>query len=124
MSYDVFFQGFLAGESSGTGAAAMDRGLAPYVVERRGSFRHLRVGDGSADAYVNDVGMLANHISGVDLWEVLVEGARAANWVILPMDAPTCLTCPGQLEELPDGLGVAAVSVSTGADVLQVLPSH
>jgi hypothetical protein len=27
--------------------------------------------------------MLANHISGNDPWDLLVHGARAANWVII-----------------------------------------
>jgi len=47
---------------------------------------------------------------------LLVKGAQAANWVIMPMDCPTCLTQPGQREELPEGLDDDVVVVETGAD--------
>ena len=79
------------------------------------------MGDGQADVYMSDDGMMANHISGNDPWDVLVKGATAANWVILPLDAPVCLTAPGQLEELPEDLGDVVVTVDDGADLLAVI---
>lgn len=121
MSYDVFFQGFIAGESSERGGDEMLRVLRPHLIERRGTFLRVRVGDAEADVYLSDDGMMTNHVSGVDAWDLLVQGAKAANWVILPLDAPVCLTGPGQREELPEDLGELIVEVDSGADLLAVI---
>jgi hypothetical protein len=124
VSFDVYFQGFIAGESSERGGAEMAGVLAPHVTHRDGDLRRIRFGDGEADIYLSDDGMLANHVTGRDPWDLLVSGAQAANWVILPLDCPTCLTGPGQREELPEGLDSDLVSVETGADLLAVVESH
>lgn len=84
MSFDVSFQGFLAGESSARGGTQMREVLAPHISQQSESFLRLRVGDGGADIYLSDDGMMANHISGRDPWDLLVQGARAAGWVIIP----------------------------------------
>ena len=124
MSFDVFFQGFIAGESSEHGGAQMREVLAPHVIEKSGSFLRVRVGDGEADVHLRDDGMMANHVSGHDPWDLLHRGARAANWVIMPLDCPTCLTHPGQREELPEELGEDVVVVETGADLRAVIESR
>ena len=124
MSYDVFFQGFVAGGSSGQGGPEMAKVLRAYVAESRGSFRRLRVGDGGADLYLSDDGMIANHIEGHDVWDLLVRGAQAANWVILPMDCPVCLTAPGQLEQLPEELEEDTLWISTGAELRKLIESR
>ena len=124
MSFDVFFQGFIAGESSERGGAEMRQVLAPYVTERSGSFVRVRVGDGEADVYLRDDGMMANHITGLDPWDLLLRGAQAANWVIMPSDCPTCLTQPGQREELPEELHDDVVVVETAADLRAVIESR
>lgn len=125
MSFDVFFQGFIAGESSERGGPQMREVLAPHVTREDGEFLHVRFGDGEADIYLNDDGMMVNHVSGRDPWDLLVRGARAANWVIMPMDCPACLTGPGQREELPEDLADQdAVAIDTGADLLRVMESH
>lgn len=64
--------------------------LAPHVTGRDGDLRRIQFRDGKADIYLRGDGMLANHIMGRDPWDLLVRGARAANWVILPVDCPTC----------------------------------
>lgn len=102
----------------------MLRILAPHVIEADGSFLRVRFGDGEADVYLNDDGMMANHVSDRGPWELLVEGAKAANWVIMPMGCPTCLTHPGQREELPDELGDDLAFVDGGAELLLVIESH
>ena len=124
MSFDVFFQGFVAGALSERGGAEMRQVLAPHVTERSASFLRLRVGDGEADVYLNDDGMMANHISGRDPWDLLLRGAQAANWVIMPLDCPTCLTQPGQREELPEELQDDVVVVESAADLRAVIESH
>lgn len=83
-------------------------------------FLRVRVGDGEADIYLHDGGMMANHIEGRDPWDLLVQGAKAANWVILPVGCPACLTRPGQVEELPEGLDDVVV-VETAADLLAAI---
>jgi hypothetical protein len=124
VSFDVFFQGFIAGESSERGGADMREVLASHVIERSGSFLRVRVGDGEADIYLHDAGMMANHISGLDPWDLQVRGAQAANWVIMPVGCPTCLTQPGQLEELPEELRDDMVVVETAADLRAVIGSR
>jgi hypothetical protein len=64
MSCDEFFQGFIAGESAGTGRSEMLAVLAPHIAERKGSFLRVDFGDGSADIYLSDDGMMTTHISG------------------------------------------------------------
>jgi len=124
VSFDVFFQGFIAGESSERGGSEMRTVLAPYVTESHGSFLRVQIGDGEADIYLSDDGMVTNHVSGRDPWDLLVRGAQAANWLILPLDCPTCLTQPGQQEELPEGIDGEVVVVHSGADLRAVIESH
>jgi hypothetical protein len=123
VSFDVLFQGFLAGESSERGGAQMREVPAPHVSEEYEHFFRVRVGDGAADIYLRDGGMMANDIEGRDPWDLLLPGAKAANWVIIPVDRPTCLTQPGQMEELPQGLDDVVV-VETGADLLAAIESR
>lgn len=89
--------------------------LAPYVIEESESFLRVRIGDGEADIYLRDDEMMANHVSGEDPWDLLVKGAQAANWVIMPIGCPACVTQPGQRGELPEGLDDAVVVVESGA---------
>lgn len=124
MSYDVFFQGFNAGESSGSGAAEMRAILSPHVDRQEHSFLHISYGDGEADVYLGDDGMMANHITGREPWDLLLRGAQAANWVIMPVDAPVFLTAPGQREQLPEGLGDVAVDVESGAELVSLIEGN
>ena len=124
VSFDVFFQGFIAGESSARGCSRMRDVLLPHAIETKGSFLRLRVGDGEADIHLSDDGMIANHVTGRDSWDLLVRGAQAANWVILPAGGPTCLTQPGQRDELPDELADDVTFVETGADLRTLIEAR
>jgi hypothetical protein len=124
VSYDVFFQGFIAGESSHDGSREMSAVLQPYLTERKGTFRRVKYGDGEAELDLERDNMTVNHVTGSDPWDLLVKGAQAANWVILPLDCPICLTGPGQREELPEELGDDIVYVDSGAELLAILDSH
>lgn len=124
VSFNVFFQGFITGESSERGGAEMRGVLAPHIVEESETFLRVRYGDGEADVYLSDDGMMANHITGRNPWDLLVEGAAAANWVIMPLDLPTCLTAPGQAKNLPEGLDQEITVVETGSDVLGLIESR
>jgi hypothetical protein len=80
-------------------------------------------GDGTADVYLDDDGMMANHIAGDGPWDLLVEGARAAGWVILPVGCATGITDEAQRSHLPAGLDEDVVLVATGADLLRAIQS-
>lgn len=121
MSYDVFFQGFIAGEQSSGGGVRMREVLSPYAIAEEGASLRVRIGDGEADLILSEDGMLASHVSGRDPWQLLYLGAKAANWVVLLLDGPTCLTAPGQREDLPDGLSDDAVLVESGEDLLKAI---
>jgi hypothetical protein len=118
------FQDFLAGERSERGGAQMREVLASHIRDEDGTFIRVRAGDGGADIYLRDGGMMANHVEGRAAWDLLVHGARAANWVIIAVGCPTCLTRPGQMEELPDALREAVVVIETGSDLQAVIESR
>jgi hypothetical protein len=125
VSFDVFFQGFSNGEASPGGGSRMREVLAPYIKrsEPEHDFVVVEIGDGSADVYLDEDDMMANHISGRDPWDLLVQGAKAADWVIMPVGCPTCLTRDDQRHDLPDPLREAVAVVRSGADLLQVVES-
>ena len=123
MSFDVFFQGFDKGEPVPGGGSRMRDVLAPCIKreEPGTSFLLIEVGDGDADVYLDDDDMLANHVTGRDPWDLLVKGAAAAGWVILPVGCPTCLTHEDQEHDLPDELRERVVIVRSGADLLRAI---
>ena len=125
MSFDVFFQRFKNGDADEGGGEAMRRVLAPHIV-REGpehDFALIEFGNGSADVYLGASDMMANHVSGDSPWDLLVDGAMAAQWVILPVGCPTCITDEAQRAHLPAGLDEDVVLVKTGADLLAVIRS-
>jgi hypothetical protein len=125
VSFDVLFQRFRDGDADPGGGKQMREVLAPYIVSERPEhdFALIEFGDGSADVYLDQFGMMANHISGIDPWDLLVRGARAADWVILPVGCPTCITDESQRAQLPDVLDQAVTLVTTGAQLLAVIRS-
>ncbi|WP_422934220.1 hypothetical protein [Sinomonas sp. P47F7] len=126
MSFDVFFQGFRDGEAGTRGSDQMRQVLQPYIVREDGDqrFALIECGDGSADVYLGGRdGMMANHISGEQPWDLLVQGARAADWVIIPVGCPICITHETQRRHLPDGLDEDVVLVSSGDDLLRLIRS-
>jgi hypothetical protein len=125
MSFDVFFQRFVGGEAVPGGGEVMRATLAPYIAreEPEHHFALVEYGDGSADVYLDGDNMMANHITGNEPWHLLVEGARAAEWVIMPVGFPTCITDDGQRADLPDELPADVVLVTNGAELLHVITS-
>lgn len=103
----------------------MRAALQPFVVREEPEHDYLLIEykDGTADVYLGADGMMANHISGRELWDLLVSGARAAEWVILPVGCATCITSESQPTHLPAGLDGDVVLVETGADLLRVIES-
>lgn len=97
--------------------------LAPHIVreEAESSFVHVVFGDGAADVYLSGDSMLANHIAGEQPWDLLVEGAKAAGWAIMPVGCPVLITDESDRAHLPDALSEDAVNVLTGKDILRVI---
>ncbi|MEJ1113207.1 hypothetical protein WBN73_02795 [Paenarthrobacter sp. CCNWLY172] len=125
MSFDVYFQRFKDGDAAPGGGAKMYQSLQPFIVRENPerNFALVEYGAGSIDTYLDDDSMLANHIVGDRPWDLLVEGARAAGWVILPPGCPPCITNESQRGHLPKGLDQGAVMVSSGKVLLQVMRS-
>jgi hypothetical protein len=125
VSFDMFFQRFRHGDAGPGGGEAMRQILQPYIVreEPEHHFALVECGDGSADVYVEVDNMLANHISGEQPWRLFVEGAQAADWVIMPAGCPTCITDEGQRDHLPEGLDDEVALVRTGDELLRVIRS-
>jgi hypothetical protein len=123
MSFDVFFQRFRHGDAESGGGEAMRSVLAPHITREdpRQSFAQVVFGDGGADVYLSNDSMLANHIAGERPWDLLVEGAKAAGWAIMPVGCPALITDESDRAHLPDGLGEDAVVVLTGEDILRVI---
>ncbi|MCE5291148.1 MAG: hypothetical protein LLG14_18195 [Nocardiaceae bacterium] len=122
MSFDVYFQGFASGAASSSGGEQMMVALAPHIVGQDSSgCLQVKIGDDTADVYLNESGMMANHVGGRDPWDLLVSGARAAGWVIMPTGCPTFVTDAEQFAHLPEALQEGAVLVTTGAELLAVI---
>jgi hypothetical protein len=99
--------------------------LQPFIVreEPEHHFALVEFGDGTADVYLDGDGMMANHISGQQPSDLLVEGAHAAGWVIMPVGCPICITAEPQRSHLPAGIDVDVTLVATGNDLLRVIRS-
>lgn len=97
--------------------------LGPHIAreEPETSFAHVVFGDGTADVYLSGDSMLANHVAGEQPWDLLVEGAKAAGWAIMPVGCPVLITDESDRVHLPDGLAEDAVRVLTGADILRLI---
>jgi uncharacterized protein (DUF983 family) len=125
VSFDVYFQGFVDGEPAAGGGELMRAVLKPFVTreEPEHDFLAIQAGDGTADVYLHSNGMMASHISGEDLWDLFMQGARAAGWVMMPVGCPVCLTDEGQRSDLPEGLQDEVVLVRSGMELLETIRS-
>jgi hypothetical protein len=123
VSFDVYFQRFHGGSAVPGGGEAMRRVLEPYVTraDPARSFTFVEYGDGSADVYLGEDDMMVNHVVGEQPWQLLVEGARAAGWVIMPADGPTCITDDAQRPHLPEDVADRVVLVASGAELLRAI---
>lgn len=125
MSFDVFFQRFTDGDADPGGGDLMRQVLEPFIVREEPDTHFARVeyGDGGADVYLDGDEMMANHVTGEGTWDLLVEGARTAGWVILPVGCPTCLTDEAQRRHLPAGMDEEVEVVLTGDMLREVIQS-
>ena len=123
VSFDVYFQRFRDGDTEPGGGGSMREVLAPFIVreESENSFALVQYGDGTADVYLSNDAMKADHVAGRQPWDLLVRGAKAAGWVIMPVGCPACITDEADRAHLPDGLDDEAILVGTGDELLRVI---
>lgn len=126
MSFDIFVQGLTAAataeevEAAAAGARAV---LAPFL-DAAGD--RITTADGGAAIYgANDLGngFMVNHASGELIWDVLVDVARATEFVILPVGCGTLIPYEGMRASVPDGFPRPIVLVAAGADLLAAIRS-
>ena len=123
VSYDVFFKGFKAGDAARGGGGLVRSVLEPYVSrsEPEHSFLRIEVEGGGADVYLNDDDMMVNNPGGTATWDLLVSAASRANWTLLLVDGPPCITNEDQRAELPAELADEAVAIRNGTDLLRII---
>ncbi len=91
MSFDVFLQGFRRGDAADGEGAAVMRVLSPHIAERSEHWARLVIDDGDAEVFGiadPETGLLFNHVSGRLMWSVIVDVARAAGFVVMPIGCP------------------------------------
>jgi hypothetical protein len=121
VSFDVYFQAFEAGDAPGGGDAARAV-LDPYLTGVAPGAHLLSCAGGSADVYgLDSDSMMVTHIEGVCAWSLLVEAARAASWVVMPVGCPVCVLDEVQLEHLPEELRDDVRVITSGEDLLAVI---
>lgn len=118
MSFDIFVQGFTAGDARDLHPTSLRVALAPYLDADR---THVRVGDDNAEIYLSETSFMVTHVEGDAIWDVLVEVARRCDLVIMPVGCPVALIDAEQRIELPHELRDSTVVVSTGAELLAAI---
>jgi hypothetical protein len=121
MSFDIFLQGFQGGDGADGDYDAANRVLAPYLVNSDSRFEYALIrtpGGDEADVYgVGGTGLMVNHSTGGEIYDVLYAVAAAGGWAVIPVGCPTCVTSPDLLDHLPDALRDAAIVVASGNEI-------
>lgn len=101
----------------------MRKVLHPFVKreEPQHNFVAVECRGASADVYFVENSMLVQHVSDQRMWDLLVRGAREADWVILPTGCPPCITAESQRLHLPAELEEDARLVQSGTELLRVI---
>ena len=73
-----------------------------------------------------DDSMMITHITGDQMWDLLLEAARAGRWAIMPVGCPVFVFDEAMLNDLPEVLRPSAQMVSSGAELLAAIraPDH
>jgi hypothetical protein len=122
MSFDIFLQAFKGGEAGTADPSVITNILDPYVSQRNGDDEYVRLvtEDGEAACYgYGTEGLMVNYASGEHIWDLLVQVAKAAGLVIMPVGCPVSVTDPSQIADVPPGFFDKFVVVSTGADLVR-----
>jgi hypothetical protein len=96
--------------------------LDPYL---EGPEEHARLvlPDGEAELFSRDVerGFLISGATGEQVWDLVVEAARAAHLLIVPPGLGTCVADEEMLGHLPANLPEPVQVVRSGADLRHVI---
>jgi len=121
VSFDIFLQGFRDGAGTPGDQAAAIAIITPLLAGPiSGGYGRIVTADGEADLYGlgdSDEGLMVNRASGHQIWQVIVDIARAAGYVVLPVGCPACVVDEVAIGHLPDELREAAVLVHDGGDL-------
>lgn len=124
---DLFVQGFQDGEARPLAREVFDHVFGEHVAVTGPDlgFCRLRTPDGGeADIHIGEgpfSGFVMNHFSAGDVLDLVVEFARRADAVIMPIGCPTLLARPEQFAHLPIELQADARVVTIGADVAKAI---
>jgi hypothetical protein len=127
MSFDLFAQGFKAGEADERHdhRDAVDAVLQPFTVTSEGGFRRTRTLDGGeADFYMSGggAGFMVSRFSKGKTMDLIVRAAKAGGVVIVGGGIPAVLTDCSQLDQLlVDLLDPPPLLVDTGAALSGVI---
>jgi hypothetical protein len=79
--------------------------------------------DGQAELFSRDVerGFLISGATGAQVWDLVVEAARAAHLLIFPPGHGTCVPDEALLDHLPANLPEPVQIVHSGAELRQVM---
>jgi hypothetical protein len=121
VSFDIFLQGFVGGDGAPGDRAAAIAIVAPLLAGPvSDGFGRIVTADGEADIYGladNDQGLMINHASGRQIWQLIVDVARAAGYAVLPVGCPVCVVDDAMIGHLPDELRQDALLVLDGGDL-------
>ena len=121
MSFDIFLQGFVDGEGAPGDRAVAIAMLTPFLAGPvSDGFGRIVTADGEADVYglgESDQGLMINHASGRRIWQLIVDVAVAAGYVVLPVGCPVCVVDEVMIGHLPEELRPDVVLVRDGGEL-------
>ena len=128
MSFDIFLQAFEGGKVATRDGQAVTRLLleAADRHEPASGFAHVVHGDGEADVYGVPAGgapldgLMFNHVSGGG-FDLLVDVARAADLVVMPVGCPVCVVDDRQRDHLPPEVAAEDVELVTSGRALRAV---
>jgi hypothetical protein len=126
VSFDIFLRRFEGGEAARADEAAVLGVLAPLIEERGDGWARLCTTDGDADVYRMDdpaSGLMVNHASGREIWNVLFELGRAAGFAVMPVGCGTFVISEVALSDLPDGVPEPIAVLTSGDELLRAIES-
>jgi hypothetical protein len=126
VSFDIFFQRFEGGEAADADESAVLGVLEPLIEERGDGWARIGTADGDADVYgINDPasGLMVNHASSREIWNVLFELGRTAGFAVMPVGCGTFVFSEDALSALPDGAPEPIRILRSGDELLGAVES-
>lgn len=121
MSVGVFLFPFAGGDLGQADPARLADLLRPHLETDERGFTRLRFEDGGAQLFGTErleTGFSVNHADGLEVWDFLVDVARALDLAIVTPDCPVAVCRPELLDDIPSELREGAVVVTSGAELI------